>query len=111
MPRDSEGSCSEVMRAWFAVSILLPCSPPLETSCTRHPRRNDRYSPGCLTRNLPLETHYRGFQSFWRREFGEVVVWLKMPKRFAEGVFREERKVRFLVRQCERETYSGSQIG
>jgi len=38
---------------------------------------------------------------FWQREIGEVVLWLKMPKCFAEGVFREERTVRFLVRQCD----------
>src|SRR5437016_5839637 len=39
---------AEVIRAWFGVSILLPCSPPLETSCARHLRRNDRYSPALV---------------------------------------------------------------
>src|SRR5205085_9194970 len=54
----------------------------------------------CLSRNLPLETHILCFRSFWRREICEVAVWLKVQKCFTEGVFREKRTVRFLVRQC-----------
>ena|ERR1700693_2429620 len=54
MPHDTEAPCAEVMRTMFEDSMLLQQSPPLEKSCARHLRRNDRYSPGCLTRNLPL---------------------------------------------------------
>src|SRR5947209_8010253 len=45
--------------------------------CARHLCRHDRESLGCLSRNLTLETHYRGSLSLWRGEIGEVVGSLK----------------------------------
>src|ERR1700680_4019521 len=98
MPRDTAGSLAEGMRAWFAVSIRLPRSPPLEIPCARHLCRHDRESPGCLTRNLTLETHYRCFLSFWREEIGAVVGWLNTQQCSAEGVLRAEHKSRILVK-------------
>src|SRR3989442_2740172 len=77
--RDTEGSLAEVIRAWFAVSIRFPRSPPLEIPCARHLCRHDSYFPGCLTKNLPLSMHSLCCRSFWPREIGEVVAWLKMP--------------------------------
>jgi hypothetical protein len=38
--------------------------------------------------------------SIWRGEIDEVVGWLKTQQGSAESVFLEERKVRFLLRQC-----------
>ena len=100
MPHDTVESRVEVIHAWFAGSIRFPRLPPLVISCARHLYRDDSKSPDCLTGNLILETQYRGFLSFWRGEIGEVAGLLKTQQRSAESVFLEERKVKFLVRQC-----------
>ena len=47
-----------------------------------------------------LDIHACPFIHCITREIGEVVVLVENVKMFRKGGFREERKVRFLVRQC-----------
>jgi hypothetical protein len=69
--------------------VLKECAPGLQSQSAFHVRLPWKFPvrdtsaemtespPGCLTRNLTLETHSRGFLSFWRGEIGAVVGWLK----------------------------------